>query len=93
MLLAPASVNKRNMHNAVTDFLRTSHACLLLVHPEVRTLEDEANELLSVYEWPRRLLVAARAAVYGALVPAPTDKRAAKETADFGRSVPIPRPS
>ena len=56
VLLAPASVNKSNMHNAVTDFLRTSHACLLLVHPEVRTLGDEANELLSVYEWPRRLL-------------------------------------
>jgi putative DNA methylase len=33
--------------------------------------------------WARRPLVAVRAAVYGALVPAPTDKRAAKEAADF----------
>lgn len=33
--------------------------------------------------WARRPLVAARAAVYGALVPAPTDKRAAKTAADF----------
>lgn len=33
--------------------------------------------------WARRPLVAARAAVYGALVPAPTDEEAAKETADF----------
>ena len=40
------------MHNAVTDFLCTFHACLLLVHPEVRRLEDAANELLSVYGWP-----------------------------------------
>jgi len=41
------------MHNAITDFLRTSHTCLLLVHPAVSRLEDAANELLSVYEWPR----------------------------------------
>jgi len=33
--------------------------------------------------WARRPLVAVRAAVYGALVPAPTDKRAAREAADF----------
>ncbi|MBC8450528.1 MAG: DUF1156 domain-containing protein [Chloroflexi bacterium] len=33
--------------------------------------------------WARRPLVAVRAAVYGALVPAPSDKRAAKEAADF----------
>jgi putative DNA methylase len=33
--------------------------------------------------WARRPLVAARAAVYGALVPAPTDKKAAKTAADF----------
>jgi len=33
--------------------------------------------------WARRPLVAARAAVYGALVPAPPDKRAAKEAAEF----------
>ncbi|MFB0536077.1 MAG: DUF1156 domain-containing protein [Anaerolineae bacterium] len=33
--------------------------------------------------WARRPLVAARAAVYGALVPAPTGKRAAKEAAQF----------
>ena len=41
------------MHNAITDFLRTSHTCLLLVHPAASRLEDGANELLSVYEWPR----------------------------------------
>ena len=41
------------MHNAITDFLRTSHTCLLLVHPAVSRLEDAANELLSVYDWPR----------------------------------------
>jgi len=40
------------MHNAVTDFLRTSYTCLLLVHPKVRRLEDEANDLLSVHGWP-----------------------------------------
>ncbi len=40
------------MHNAVTDFLNTSHACLLLVHPEIRRLEDAADELLSTYGWP-----------------------------------------
>jgi hypothetical protein len=39
------------MQNAVTDFLCTSHACLLLVHPEVRRLEEAANELLSLYGW------------------------------------------
>jgi len=33
--------------------------------------------------WARRPLVAARAAVYGALVPAPEDKGAKKEAADF----------
>ena len=33
--------------------------------------------------WARRPLVASRAAVYGALVPAPGDKDAAKEAADF----------
>ena len=33
--------------------------------------------------WARRPLVAVRAAVYGALVPAPADKRAAREAADF----------
>lgn len=41
------------MHNTITDFLRTSHTCLLLVHPAVSRLEDAANELLSVYDWPR----------------------------------------
>jgi len=33
--------------------------------------------------WARRPLVAARAAVYGALVPAPEDRKAKKEAADF----------
>ena len=41
------------MHNAIADFLCTSNTCLLLVHPEVCRLEDAANELLLVYEWPR----------------------------------------
>jgi len=44
---------KGNTHNMVTDFLRTSHTCFLLVHPEIRRLEDAATELLSVYDWPR----------------------------------------
>ena len=48
-----ASICESNMHNAVTDFLRTSHTCLLLVHPEVCRLGDAANKLLSVYGWPR----------------------------------------
>jgi hypothetical protein len=38
---------------AVSDFLGTAHACLLLVHPDVRGLEDAASELLSMYGWPR----------------------------------------
>jgi putative DNA methylase len=33
--------------------------------------------------WARRPLVAARAAVYGALVPAPTDKQGRDEAAQF----------
>ena len=41
------------MHDAVTDFLSTSHPCLLLVHPEIRTLERAAGELVSAYAWPR----------------------------------------
>jgi len=41
------------MHNAITDFLRTSHTCLLLVYPAVSKLEDAADQLLSVYDWPR----------------------------------------
>ena len=41
------------MHDVVTDFLNTSHTCLLLVHPEIRRLEDMADELLPVYGWPR----------------------------------------
>ena len=40
------------MHDAVTGFLRSSHTCLLLVHPEVRRLEDVADELSSGYGWP-----------------------------------------
>jgi hypothetical protein len=41
------------MHKAITDFLRTSHTCLLLVHPTVSKLGDAADQLLSVYDWPR----------------------------------------
>jgi hypothetical protein len=41
------------MHNAITDFLCTSHTCLLLVHPAVSKLEEAADQLLSVYDWPR----------------------------------------
>jgi len=41
------------MHNTVTGFLSTSHTCLLLVHPEIRRLEDVADELLFTYGWPR----------------------------------------
>ena len=44
--------------------------------------------------WARRPLVAARAAVYGALVPAPEDRKAKKEVADcvaIRRGVSDPR--
>ncbi len=41
------------MHNAVTDFLNLSHTCLLLVHPDIRRLEDAVDELLSTYGGPR----------------------------------------
>jgi hypothetical protein len=41
------------MHSAITDFLRTSRTCLLLVHPEVRRLEDAAAELLAAHGWAR----------------------------------------
>ena len=41
------------MHDAVTGFLRSSHTCLLLVHAEVRRLENVADELSSGYGWPR----------------------------------------
>ena len=41
------------MRDAVTDFLSTSHPCLLLVHPDIRALERAADELVSAYAWPR----------------------------------------
>ena len=41
------------MHDAVAGFLRSSHTCLLLVHPEVRRLEDAADDSSSAYGWPR----------------------------------------
>jgi hypothetical protein len=40
------------VRNKIADFLRTAHTCLLLVSPEIRRLEDAADELLSVYAWP-----------------------------------------
>ena len=41
------------MRDTITAFLSTSpHTCLLLVHPEVRRLEDEAQELVAAYGWP-----------------------------------------
>lgn len=40
------------MHK-ITDFLRTSHTCLLLVSPEIHRLEDAVDELLSLHNWPR----------------------------------------
>jgi hypothetical protein len=40
------------MRNKIAGFLRTAHTCLLLVSPEIRRLEDAADELLSVYAWP-----------------------------------------
>ncbi len=41
------------MHDVVTDFLNTSHTCLLLVHPEIRKMEDAADELLLMHAWAR----------------------------------------
>jgi hypothetical protein len=43
------------MHDAITTFLNTStyHPCLLLVHLDVRRLEDAASDLISTYGWPR----------------------------------------
>jgi hypothetical protein len=41
------------MRTTVADFLLSSHTCLLLVSPDVRRLKDAADELLSVYDWPR----------------------------------------
>jgi hypothetical protein len=40
------------MHDAVTDFLRASHTCLFLAHPEIRRLESAAGELIFTYSWP-----------------------------------------
>jgi len=41
------------MHNAIRAFLASSayHPCLLLVHPEVCTLQEAANELVPTHEW------------------------------------------
>jgi hypothetical protein len=43
------------MRNLITAFLNTPayHSCLLLVHPDIRRLEDAASELVSLYGWPR----------------------------------------
>ncbi len=41
------------MYDAVANFLRTSHTCLLLVHLQIHRLEDAADQLLSTYGWPR----------------------------------------
>ena len=41
------------MRKAIAEFLRTSYTCLLLVSSETRELEHAADELLSVYPWPR----------------------------------------
>jgi predicted alpha/beta hydrolase len=40
-------------HCAVSDFLKSSHTCLLLMSIEIRRLEEEANGLLKTYGWPR----------------------------------------
>jgi len=41
------------MHNAIRAFLASSayHLCLLLVHPEVCTLQEAANELVPTHGW------------------------------------------
>ena len=41
------------MRKAIAEFLRTSYTCLLLVSPEIRRLKHAADELLSIYVWPR----------------------------------------
>jgi hypothetical protein len=55
MLLTLSQANNGKMHNAISAFLTSPvhHTGLLLVHPEVRRLEDAANELVSAYGWPR----------------------------------------
>ena len=41
------------MHNAIRAFLASSayHPCLLLVHPEVCSLQEAANELVPTHRW------------------------------------------
>jgi hypothetical protein len=39
------------MHSTISEFMRTHHPCLLLVHLETSRLVDICNELLSVYDW------------------------------------------
>lgn len=40
------------MLDAVERFLSTARPCLLLVHPDASRLEDAADELLAVCDWP-----------------------------------------
>lgn len=41
------------MRDTIAEFNRSSHTCLLLVHPDVHNLEQVANDLLQNYGWPR----------------------------------------
>ena len=41
------------MHTTVTEFLVSPQTCLFLVSPDMRKLEDAANELVALYDWPR----------------------------------------
>jgi hypothetical protein len=44
-----------SVYDAVADLLATTayHRCLILVHADTRRLEAVANELKTVYAWPR----------------------------------------
>ena len=63
------------MHTEITDFLRTSHTCLLLVHPEVRRLEGAAAALPSAYGWPR---LSVGRELSGGLLSEPVQRRSRK---------------
>jgi hypothetical protein len=41
------------LQSRVTDFLHSSHTCLLLVSLKVQRLEDAVDELLLAHDWPR----------------------------------------
>jgi hypothetical protein len=49
--LAHCNKGKVSMLTAVSEFLNSSEAYLLLVHPEISQLNNATDELLSIYGW------------------------------------------